>query len=244
MLIVFGDSFASDWEGEYPSWFKLLATELQTEFKTYGVVGSSFEYSSLKFFEYLTSPEYDPTDQIIFVLTTAYRSPVISSDFSPQWAALLNAKVFNNQLDKESQTQVAKLTDSDEHYRRFSAFYKDWILLQNMDLILAQRYMLLNTLHNLPNNTASISVGDTEHSIAKKFKNHATMSLLEVSTNEIVDGDAWNYIKKYGPHDHRTNHLSEQNHHVLKNIMYSCLTDGDCSRFSVDSFQKNLLSVK
>jgi hypothetical protein len=243
MLVLFGDSFVSEWEGEYPSWFKLLATELQTEFKTYGVIGSSFEYSLLKFFEYLHSPEYDPTDQIIFVLTTAYRSPVISKDFSPQWAAMLNSKIFYNQLDKESQAQVAKLTDSDDHYRRFNTFYKDWISLQNMDLILAQRYMLLSTLHNLPNNTASVSVGDTDYAIAKKFNNHATMSLSEVSTNEFIDGDAWHYIKKYGTQDHRTNHLSEQNHHILKNVMYSCLIDGDCSRFSVDSFQKNLLSI-
>lgn len=248
MLVLFGDSFVSEPDlSEHPSthatWFKMLADDLGIEYKTYGESGSSFEYSTLKFFEYLTSDNYDPTDQIVFVLTDSNRSPVIAKEFVPKWAALTQPKVFSKHLDATSRQQISKLTDSDEHYTRFKTFYKDWFLLKNDDLILAQRYMLLQTLHSLPNKTVSISLGDGEATMAKHFPKHAKFSLWQISTDEISDGGMWDYVKKHGPQDLRLNHLHEKNHYVLKDAVYSYLTD-DSSDFNTQSFHKNLFSVK
>jgi hypothetical protein len=249
MLVLFGDSFTSEPDlSEHPSthatWFKMLADDLGIEYKTYGESGSSFEHSTLKFFEYLTSDNYDPNDQIVFVLTDGNRSPIIAKDFAPKWAALTQPKVFSPYLDAKSRQQISKLTDSDEHYTRFKNFYKDWFLLKNEDLILAQRYMLLQTLHSLPNKTVSISLGESEATIAKHFTKHAKFSLWQISTDEISDGGMWDYVKKHGPHDLRLNHLHEKNHYVLKDAVYSYLNDENFSDFNAESFHKNLFSVK
>lgn len=246
MLVLFGDSFASEPEStpKHSPWFKLLADDLGIEYKSYGKSGSSLEYSTLKFFEYLTGNDYDPNDQIVFILTTSDRSPVIAEEFSPKWAALTYSKVFPEHLDAKSQQQVAKLTDSDEHYTRFKQFYRDLYLLQNQTLISAQRYTLLQTLHSLPNKTVSISVGEDETFIAKHFPKHTTFSLLPVSSGEISDGGVWEFVKKYGPEDFRMNHLDEKNHYVLKDAVYTYLTDDNFFDFNAEFFYRNLFSVK
>jgi len=259
MLVLFGDSFISESSyiklsptdsdvfpdaSEHLTWFKMLSDDLGTEYKTYGKPGTSFEYSTLKFFEYLSSDEYNPTDRIVFTLTTSERSPVIAKEFLPEWAYLANYKAYPELLDKQRKQQMEKHTDPDEHYTMFKQFYRDWFVLKNHDLVVAQRYMLLQTLHSLPNKTASISVSSAESSIAKFFPNHAKFSLWQISTEEISDGDMWDMAKKQGAYDHRLNHLHEKNHHVLKDAVYSCLTDDNFSDFNSQSFHKNLFSVK
>jgi hypothetical protein len=257
MLVLFGDSYVSEPKPpsepkspEYPKsanhspWFKMLADDLGIEYKTYGESGSSFEYSTLKFFEYLTGNDYNPSDYIVFVLTRNDRSPVVAREFPPKWAALTSQKIYPEYLDAGLRQQINKLTDSDEHYTRFKQFYRDWYLLQNQDLILAQRYMLLRTLHNLPNKTVSISVDYSEASIATHFPKHANFSLLHVNNDEISDGGIREYARKYGTEDFRLNHLHEKNHHVLKDALYACLTDDNFSDFNGSSFHKNLFSIK
>jgi hypothetical protein len=242
MLVLFGDSFASEWhEGDHTPWFKMLAEELGTTYKTYGVHGSSFEYSTLKFFEYLNSDEYSPDDHIVFVCTSTIRSPVIAEDFVPRWAALAYGKVFRDEQSEKYRNQLDKIKEPDEHFNRFKNFYKDWFLLQNDDLILAQRFMLLSTLHSLPNKTVSISGWDTETPIAKSFDKHINCLLWEASNNEIADGSIWDFMGKHG-RDFRMNHFEEQNHHVLKDATYSYLT-GNPVEITVDSFQKNIFTL-
>jgi hypothetical protein len=249
MLVLFGDSFTAEWPSDpknatHSTWFKMLADRLGIEYKTYGERGTSFEYSTLKFFEYLTGDDYDPNDQIIFVLTDSYRSPVVAEEFVPMWAAFTFSKVFPEYFEAAPRQMIANLSESNEHYNRFKNFYKDWFLLKNQDLISAQRYMLLHTLHSLPNNTVSISVDVDEASIAKHFPKHANFSLIEVSGNEFSDGTLWDFITKYGPDDFRLNHLHEKNHHVLTDAVYAYLTDDNFLDFSTSSFHKNLFSVK
>lgn len=242
MLVLFGDSFASEWhEGEHDTWFKMLADDLGTTYKTYGEHGSSFEYSTLKFYEYLISDEYNPEDQLVFVLTSTVRSPVINKDFLPRWAALTYGKVFYEDQSPKFQKQLDRITEPDDHFNRFKNFYKDWFLLQNDELILAQRYMLLSTLHSLPNKTVSISGWETETSVAHKFENHINCLLWQASNNEISDGTIWDFIAKHG-RDFRMNHFNQQNHYILKDAVYSYLTGHPIS-FDVDSFQKNVFKL-
>lgn len=243
MLVLFGDSFVSEWDnGEHDSWFAMLAKELKTTYKTYGVLGSSFEYSTLKFFEYLQSDEYNPDDYIVFVLTATVRSPIISEDFEPRWAALTYGKVFYEDQSAIFKKRLDKITETDEHFNRFKNFYRDWFILQNNDLILAQRYMLISALHSLPNKTVSISGWDTETPIANKFVNHINCLLWQASDKEIADGTVWDLLVKYGL-DFRMNHFKQQNHYVLKDAVYSYLT-GNPIKIDDDSFHKNILTLK
>ena len=243
MLVLFGDSFASDWhEGEHKPWFELLAEDLGTTHKTYAVHGSSFEYSTLKFFEYVNSDEYSPDDHIVFILTSTVRSPVVADDFVPRWAALTYPKVFYDQQKSGYKKQLDKITEPDEHFNRFKNFYKDWFVLQNDDLILAQRYMLIAALHALPNKTISISGWDTETPIAHKFDDHINCLLWEASDNEIVDGSIWDFMSKHG-RDFRKNHLHESNHIILKDAVYKQF-NGEKSELTLDSFHKNIYNLK
>jgi len=243
MLVLFGDSFVSEWhEGNHTPWFKMLADELGTTYKTYGVHGSSFEYSTLKFFEYLNSDEYSPDDQIVFVLTSTVRSPVVAEDFNPRWAAITYAKVFYDQQSATYKKQLDKITDPDEHFDRFRSFYKDWFLLQNDDLILAQRYMLLAALHALPNKTVSISGWETETPVSHHFADHINCLLWVASDNEVEDGSIWDFIATHG-RDFRMNHLHEDNHYILKDAVYSQMNTG-ANDLTVDSFNKNLYRLK
>ena len=261
MLVLFGDSFISEsyeavpgthpesddieYTCDHPTWFQMLSDDLGTEYKTYGKPGSSFEYSSLKFFEYLTSTDYDPNDQIVFVLTTGERSPVIAKDFLPEWAGWAIYKAYPELLDLKSRQLTEKLTGSDEHYTRYKQFYRDWIMLKNQDLIVAQRYFLLQTLHSLPNKTVSISVAQEESSIEKFFPNHGKFWLGRISVNEFSTENIWDIaMKNAGRHDRRLNHLDEKNHHVLRNAVYAGLTDGNFSDFNTKSFHKNLFTLK
>jgi hypothetical protein len=250
MLVLFGDSFISEpWQkcredSDHPTWFKMLSDILEIEYKTYGEVGSSFEYSTLKFYQYLTSKDYDPEDLIVFVLTTSGRSPVIAKEFLPEWAYLASHKTFSEHLDEPKRQHIDSLTDSDEHYNKYKNFYRDWFSLKNDDLILAQRYMLLQTLHSLPNKTISISVGDVESPIASNFPAHANFSLLQISNDEIIDDDLWGIVRKRGSYDRRINHLQEKNHYVLRDAVYAGLTDNNFSNYNRKSFHKNLFSVR
>lgn len=242
MLVLFGDSFASEWhEGDHDTWFKMLADELGTNYKTYGVHGSSFEYSTLKFFEYLNSEDYSPEDQIVFVLTSTVRSPVIADDFVPRWAALTYGKVFYEEQTEKFKKQLDKITEPDQHFNRFKNFYKDWFILQNDDLLLAQRYMLLSALHNLPNKTVSISGWDIETPIAKQFPNHINCLLWEASNNEIVNGTIWDFMAKHG-RDFRMNHFEKENHSILKDAVHSYLNENPLE-FNVDSFKKDIFTL-
>jgi hypothetical protein len=257
MLVLFGDSFISESVKanpgnhpesdniedicDHPTWFEMLSGDLGTEYKTYGRPGSSFEYSSLKFFEYLTSADYDPNDQIVFVLTSGERSPVIAKDFNPEWAGWAFYKVYPELLDSKGRQLTSKLTASDEHYTKYKQFYRDWILLKNQDLIVAQRYFLLQTLHSLPNKTVSISVGKEESSIEKFFPIHGKFCLGRISVDEFSTGDIWEIVtKNAGRHDRRLNHLDKKNHDVLKDAVYAGLTGGNFSDFNAKSFHKNL----
>lgn len=243
MLVLFGDSFASEWEIEsgYKSWFQLLAEELNTEYKTYGMHGTSFEYSTLKFYQYLNS-EYNQDDIIVFVLTSPYRSPVISEDFVPNWAAMTYGKVFYDQQSTRDKRMLDERPDSDEHFNRYKTYYKDWFKLQNNELVLAQRFILLSALHSLPNKTISISGWDTEMPITDKFPNHLSPALWQASENEISDGSIVDFMEKHGK-DFRKNHFHEKNHYVLKDEVHSHIVTGE-SNLTVDSFHKNLYSVK
>lgn len=265
MLVLFGGSFvcephytnpelhtAADFvpdnidvhEIDHSTWFKMLGDDLGTEYKTYGKPGISFEYSMLEFFEYLTSDRYDSNDQIVFTLTSSNRSPVISKEFHPEWAYLMPYKVYPEQFDSTGHPALRKITAADEHYARFSQFYNDWSLLKNQDFIVAQRYFLLQTLHNLPNKTVSISVGSAESSIAKFFSKHAKFLLGQVSVQEFSEDDPLAAIRKNtGSYDYRLNHLHEINHRVLKDAVYAGLTDGNFSDFDITSFHKNLFSM-
>lgn len=260
MLVLFGDSFISESchtnsdlrpivdniedVHDHPTWFKMLSDDLGTEYKTYGKLGSSFEYSSLKFFEYLTSADYDPTDQIVFVLTTGERSPVVAKEFFPEWAAWANHKAYPEHLDPMSRQRTEKFTSADDHYTKYKQFYRDWFLLKNQDLIVAQRYFLLQTLHSLPNKTASLSTSPTESSIEKFFPNHGKFSLGQISIEEFSGGGVREASNKYaGVYDYRLNHLTELNHRVLRDAVYSCLTEGNFSKFDSQSFHKNLFSL-
>ena len=71
------------------------------------------------------------------------------------------------------------------------------------------------------------------------------MSILVcIRKTEKIDKLERSYAKKCAPHNSRLKHLHETNHHLLKDAVYSYLTDDNFSDFDTQSFHKNLFSVK
>lgn len=241
MLILFGDSFASDLPiSEHKTWFEMLAEQLGVEYKSYAVNGSSFEYSTLKLYEYLQS-DWSPDDIIIFVLTSTNRSPVVSEDFDPGWGALTMGKVFYDTFSSRDKHLLDVRPESTEHFTRHKQYYKDWFELQNDDLILAQRFMLLKCLHSLSNRTISISGWDFERKIADQFQDHINGELHQIAANEIRNGDILDFIEKHGV-DFRRNHMHESNHQVFASLLYQKLS-GENIDFTTEKFHKNLYEI-
>ena len=241
MLVLFGDSFASVHPtGPHQTWFEMLAEKLGTNYKSYAVDGSSFEYSTLKFYEYLQT-DWSPEDIIIFILTSITRSPVIQDDFNPSWAALASGKVFYDTLPPRDQQLLDIRAESTSHFEKYKQYYKDWFKLQNDDLILAQRFMLLKCLHSLSNKTLSISGWESERKISDNFVDHINGSLLSISINEIKNGNMLDFIDKHGK-DFRRNHLHESNHRVLYELIYKKLS-GEDIEFSTELFHKNVYEI-
>lgn len=245
MLVLFGDSFASVHPtGPNKTWFELLAEKLGINYKSYAVDGSSFEYSTLKFYEYLQT-DWSPDDIIIFILTSITRSPVIKDDFNPSCAAAMGLLASGITLPDTRSFRDPHVLDvkekSHRHFVKYKHYYTEWLNLQNEDLILAQRFMLLKCLHSLSNKTLSISGWEFERKISDNFADHINASLSSISLDEIKNGNILDFVNKHG-RDFRRNHLHEHNHHVLSDLIYKKLT-GEDIEFSTELFHKNVYEI-
>jgi hypothetical protein len=77
-LVLFGDSFCAEYtdtDGKY-IWWKETAKTLGLGINNYARRGSSLNYATVKYYEYLNK-SYSPDDIIIFVVTSSGRSPLV-----------------------------------------------------------------------------------------------------------------------------------------------------------------------
>ena len=89
-LVLFGDSFCAEYEATQgkDTWWKDVAKTLGLGINNYGVRGTSLNYSTVKYYEYLQN-SYSADDIIIFVVTSSGRSPLVHPDFLPESSAIL-----------------------------------------------------------------------------------------------------------------------------------------------------------
>lgn len=149
-IIIFGDE---------------ISINLHKSFLNYEVLNKSQYGVSLKYcihtlMNYRASNEYSTNDVILFSVPKNTKSPIINADvMNPSFAALYYPELVlrdianNNKITQESvnEIKVKGGAVAVEHYKQFYDFYKIYYTLYSVKQIVAERFMLLNILKQLPN---------------------------------------------------------------------------------------------
>jgi hypothetical protein len=246
-LIIFGDSFSSDYKHDptTETWPQILFKRLNIQpshYFNYSYAGSSIEYSISKLFTYLTSPEYDTNDIIIFTSTSLNRSPVLSKGIPPEYASELT-RFLNGILPNNHPAY--------EHYCSNADFYKTLFDYNNMNLVWAHRFNLYMMLKSLPNTTVLISgfkLIEDHYNVddfLKPTENFLPIgyNLYDISTNELVNATFYEF-HQFFKGECRNCHLCKTNNIVLGNQIADCILNKSMSYFDIKKFKTQLIDMK
>ena len=178
-IIIFGDSFAQDWDFEW-TWTKLLAKKLNAEQVNYAIGGSSIEYSMYQFTEYLKNNHRD-NDKIIFVATEPNRSPIVHPKYDPTSAALHT------------------LTGDKEFKQAWELFDKQVLKYQDVKFN-AWKYTIVASMLNSINNDAIMLTA------FERCEEHSTRDNFIISQTVLLDYSLKNHSKlpnHFEPHNHQ-----------------------------------------
>ena len=227
-LVIFGDSFgcADIVFKEYciVTWPALLSTDLGVELLNYSIAGTGAEYALCKFYEYLTSNNYDESDSVIFILSSVNRVTVQQSIESPRFAEAIGLSFFSRPRDpkarlwyednKEHLQWLLKTTPHEVPYIREHAYL---LLVKSLlDMYFVNRSIVLPAFDLLKyQKSIPLAVpGRTAASNMPKVVEYP-ISLNTISRMEFVDGaTATAYFKQYFC-DFRLGHLTDKNHSIV-----------------------------
>ena len=116
-IIIFGDSFAQDWDFEW-TWTNLLAKKLNAQQINYAIGGSSIEYAMYQFVDYLKN-NYKDDDKIVFVVTNPARSPIVHPNYEPTSSALHSMTGDNKFNEAWSNLHKELFRFQDEHFNKW-----------------------------------------------------------------------------------------------------------------------------
>ncbi len=247
-LVVFGDSFADTrWHSkEHASfiWVESLAKKLKLEAVSYGLNGTSIQYSFLKLYEYLNSDTYSTEDIIVFVCTSNSRSPIVDASIDPQTSAHWIRFLENDSGLKK---------DIDKHYRTNETFYRTLFKYYNFDLAHQVRSNVAFLLKSIPNRSIIISAfDDIDFSLieSRKFllRNDPKFllinaKLIEISNKEIIGEDFIQFHNFFGA-ELRATHLSRSNNEILADQLYKCITNRSDKYFDKTQYKKNFIPLR
>lgn len=122
--------------------------------------GVSLKFCIQTLMSYRLSAEYSTNDVILFLIPKNTKSPIINADvMNPSFAALYYPELVlrditnNNKITQESINEIKSVGGllAVEHYKQFYDFYKMYYTAYSVKQIVAERFMLLNILKQLPN---------------------------------------------------------------------------------------------
>jgi hypothetical protein len=246
-LIIFGDSFSSDHKHDptTDTWPSMVATRLNVQkgqYFNYSYAGSSIEYSISKLFSYLTSPQYDKDDVIIFTSTSLNRSPIIGKGIPPEFASELS-RFLSGDLPNDHPAY--------EHYYSNTDFYKTLFEYTNINLVWAHRFNLYMMLKSLPNMTVLVSgfklIEDhyPVHDFLKPTDNFVPINynLFDISSNEIVNAHFYEFMQVFKG-EVRNCHLCNTNNIVLGNQIADCILNKSTSYFDITKYKTQFIDIK
>jgi uncharacterized LabA/DUF88 family protein len=138
-IAIYGDSFAADYNG----WPKTLQKLLNVDVVTFGVDGTSIDYSYLKFLE--THEKYDV---IIFLWSNSLRTSLVSTSSTHNYSTLKHyTSVFLNLNDLESVEYHQKLNKL--YPNEFQKLNKEVLFWIKSQKITSDNFMHTNLLSQL-----------------------------------------------------------------------------------------------
>ena len=239
-LVLFGDSFCAEYENtaNKNTWWKQVANQKNMCIKNYAVRGSSLNYSIVRYYEYLNT-EYSPEDNIIFIVTSSARSPIVHKDFPPECAAIL--QMFHMQGFKFEQRNLPPSLV--KHFTDNRSFYEIWYRFYNLDQHLSQVSLVREALNGLSNKKLLINAFDeaTNREFSRKYDFHLDGDMNNISVSEFVTH--FDYIRSRDRLiDDRANHLSEDNHSIFSDYIIKSLDGNHRSMLDVD-FKRGFINA-
>lgn len=238
-MYVYGDSFAAPSTLTQTIWVKILADSLNLKLVNNAVRGSSTEYSFLKFIKDLQSNTFKPGDAIVFVISGPGRLH------------------FNYQLFRDPST-ASKFLGEVDVTDPANVWYKqnknniDWYIKNyNQEINQINHASYIHVLKSFAEENANIPVivlqnprinNDLQPKITPENFFLPTVSLLEVSNNEAVSGDAnFEDWTEYTDIDCRLNHLTNPNHIILADAVKQTFINKTIDFWNYDLFQKSII---
>lgn len=260
-LVCFGDSFIG------PKWMMSkeldsipIATHLQNKLNipiiNYGILGSSIQYSLIKFLEYTKSHDYDPDDIIIFIITRKNRFYNQKLNLHVSSIGQMNA-IINNYKRDISENLMRNDTELKSVYKKIvyleeTQKYIEWAMMNfhdyNIDTVLLSCLGLINTwtLSN-PNKTIVLNSFDLDlitWSHVPSFKQTANFlpiilqnGLYQYSEAEFIDkvSSSLDWHKEC-----RVNHFSPENREIIADLLFKVLEYNDISMFDTRLIRSKL----
>ena len=249
-LVIFGDSFASTnigvslEESSGVIWFVELAKKLGLEIKNYAHPGTSFEYSIREFGRYISTIDYCEDDIIIFVMTSIYRSPILSEDIPPHFASYMTS-FLDGSLSKDHMAY--------EHYFKNKEMYKS--LHKNYDTYLADtiRKTLIITLKQLKNTCLVIPAFESSFDFSKKNDPNILLAedtstiviksnLYDISEKEIIEA-GYPEFRNFFKRELRNCHLCNTNNTILAEQLYKCIENKNSDHFDEKKYKQNFIKM-
>ena len=256
-LVVFGDSFVADWDPNQciepgtvgdarNGWIFGLGKKLQIPIRNSGIAGSGLGYSETKFFEYITSSDYDHEDIIVFALTMGDRPYCFSMPdpglgVSVHWE---NYEFSNRKwLEEHRHNLVWAATDvlhpkiNYESIKIMSTL-KLWAAANPSNILLA---IPLSYEHNY--NLWEANGVDLTH-LWKSADNFISlqdkMGLFRISDGEFLTRDI--FLESMNNGDVRPNHLSGGNAALLIDMVYDILTMRNPEYYAPGKFKQGFIT--
>jgi hypothetical protein len=238
-LVLFGDSFCAEYtdtDGKY-IWWKETAKTLGLGINNYALRGSSLNYATVKYYEYLQN-SYSADDIIIFVVTSSGRSPLVHPDFSPESSAIL--QLFSTK--GFSFENVEFPPSLKEHYNEHKSFYETWFQFYNPELHKSQVNLIREALNGLSNKKLLINAFDEARysDFARPYHFHLDGYMRQISHEEFATEGEYSRNRIF---DTRPNHISEDNHKIFCDYVLKCL-DGNYKSMLEVNFKKGFLNAQ
>lgn len=212
-LWVFGDSYAQQYSNLQEQWMQLVANDLNTELKCFGLVGSSAEFTYDSFNKVRNNIK--DNDVVILVLTTHSRRWFFK-DYPNHTAQPAPGTSYKEPVSIYDPTGFEEVDEA-------LKLYEDCLNNQ----LVSETY-LQNFLYNLDNLTKKLNLHtivipnfyDTVHFLEDKKNLYTNLTFaqgmtVDVSLNEFTK----DYLIEYTTSvpDVRVNHFIKSNHKILAN---------------------------
>lgn len=210
---VFGDSYAEQYNNLDKQWMQLVSDNLQTDIRSYGLVGSSAEYTYMSFLN--VRKEIKEQDIIIIMLTTHSRRwffkdyPNHTAQPAPGTDYKAPVSIYNSTGINEVDEALLQYEDNLNNLIVFETYLQNF--LYNLDHI--TKKLNLHTII-IPN------FYDTQYFLEDKKNlypniNFANGIIVDASLNEFTK----DYLIEFSTSevDVRVNHLIKLNHIILAN---------------------------